>query len=211
MLNVNYTTNPFPESERSWECLSDLEVWQAFTKGNENAFEYIYEEFSDELYSYGMKIKTNSNLIQDCMHDLFVDLWRQRNNLSPTNNIKFYLFRSLRRRIAYVIEREKKLYADSAQENLGDVVISLPFESKIINDQFLEDRKNKLLHALSKLSERQKEAIDLIFFQKMSYEEVSEIMSINIRSVYTLTWKAISSMKKRMIEIMAIPAFILLF
>lgn len=211
MLNANYATNSFGESHQYWESLSDLEVWQAFSNGNENAFEYIYETFSDELYSYGMKIKTNNSLVQDCIHDVFVDLWRQRNNLNPTNNIKFYLFRSLRRRISYAIKREKKLYADSSQENLEYVVISLPFENIIINEQFREDRKSKLLHVFSRLSERQKEAIDLIFFQKMSYEEVSDIMSINVRSVYTLTWKAISSMKKRMIEIMALPLFLFLY
>jgi RNA polymerase sigma factor (sigma-70 family) len=210
MLNANYATNSLGESHQYWDSLSNLEVWQAFTKGDKNAFAFIYEKFSDELYSYGMKIKTNSNLIQDCMHDLFVDLWRQRANLKPTNNIKFYLFRALRRRITYAIERERKLYSETSEENVQDIIISLPFESEMINEQFLEDRKNKLLRALSKLSERQKEAIELIFFQKMSYEEVSEIMSINVRSVYTLTWKAISSMKKRLIEIMIVPLFFIL-
>jgi RNA polymerase sigma factor (sigma-70 family) len=211
MLKISYTTGSLDESNQSLECLSDLELWQSFTGGDEKAFAFIYEHFSDELYSYGMKIRTNSNLIQDCIHDLFVDLCRQRSNLNPTDNIKFYLFRALRRRIAYAIEREKKLYSDRSQEDLTDVIISLPFESEIINDQSVEERRKKILQALNKLSDRQKEAIDLLFFQKMSYEEVSEVMSINVRSVYTLTWKAISSMKKRLTEIMAIPLFFILF
>ncbi|MEX2336255.1 MAG: sigma-70 family RNA polymerase sigma factor [Fulvivirga sp.] len=210
MLNVSYSNNSSTQFPESWECESDLELWQAFTQGDEKAFAYIYEHFAAELYSYGMKVRSNSNLVQDCIHDLFVDLWRKKDNLKPTDNIKFYLFRALRRRIADAIKRDKKIYADSAH-SLDDVIITLPFESVMINRQLEEDRNKKIIHVLSKLSQRQKEAIDLIFYQEMSYQEVSEIMDINVRSLYTLTWKAVSSMRKHLLEMLTLPLVCILF
>jgi len=49
---------------------------------------------------------------------------------------------------------------------------------------------------MDKLPIRQKEVITCLFFEKFSYKETLKAMWLNFRSVYTLAWKAISSLKK---------------
>ncbi len=184
-----------------WKERSDSEVWTSFLKGNKTAFEYIYQKYVDELFSYGMNIRSNRSLIKDSIQDLFIDLWNRRKYLSVTDNIKFYLFRSLRRKIKHLIERDKKLYDEHPLENLSFVEIVFPFEQKLIAQQANDERKMKIKRSLLRLPERQREVINLIFFEQLSYEEVSEILSINIKSVYTLTWKAVTSLKRNILII----------
>src|SRR5690606_28331284 len=126
---------------------------------------------------------------------------KRRSTLSATDNIRFYLYRSLRRKIRYVIDREKALFEDEASCESGKTEVSFPFEHSLILQQGEEEKKKKIVKVLSRLPSRQQEVLKLIFFDELSYEEVSEIMAINVPSVYTLAWKALSSLRKNLSEI----------
>jgi DNA-directed RNA polymerase specialized sigma24 family protein len=65
-----------------------------------------------------------------------------------------------------------------------------------------EKKRSGLMAALEKLPMRQKEVIQLLFFESHSYEDTSNIMGINIQSVYTLAWKAISNLKKTILSLL---------
>jgi DNA-directed RNA polymerase specialized sigma24 family protein len=53
---------------------------------------------------------------------------------------------------------------------------------------------------MDKLPIRQKDVITCLFFEKFTYEDTSKVMELNLRSVYTLAWKAISSLKKSLMH-----------
>jgi RNA polymerase sigma factor (sigma-70 family) len=83
---------------------------------------------------------------------------------------------------------------------------SIPFSVESIEDERIgiqreQDLQVKLAGSLEKLPIRQKQVIQLLFFEQFSYEEVSKMMGINLRSVYTLAWKAISSLKRHLISL----------
>ena len=195
MLNDTFSYQELPV-KTSWKDLSDKEVWAAFLNGDKDAFQFIYQHNIDELFSYGMKVRHHRSLVKDCIHDLFVELWQRKSFLSFTNNIRFYLYRSLRRKIVQVVEREKKLFENTSVEDHSAKLYTLPLEQKFIHLQTEEEKHRKIELLLQKLSARQQEVIRLLFFDGLSYEQVSEIMAINVRSVYTLAWKAISVLRK---------------
>lgn len=49
--------------------------------------------------------------------------------------------------------------------------------------------------SLDNLSKRQKEAIYLRYIQELSYEEISELMGIQVPFLYNLIFKGLRSMK----------------
>lgn len=53
-------------------------------------------------------------------------------------------------------------------------------------------------NACNTLSTRQTEVINLLFYEKFSYEAAVRIMDINLRSVYTLTWNALAILRKEL-------------
>src|SRR5690349_5954376 len=77
----------------------------SFKKGDKAAFASIYKEYVRSLLSYGYKVTSNRSLIEDSIQDLFVELWQNRERISETTSIKFYLFQALR----YKINRNKKV------------------------------------------------------------------------------------------------------
>src|SRR5262245_6175402 len=111
----------------------ELKKWDAMRGGDSEAFAWLYAKYFKLLYNYGRKIGAGEAALQDSIHDLFVDLWRFRDNLSETSSVRFYLYRSLRRRLVrndtsrafftadgIVIEDALQLSTPSLEENLID-------------------------------------------------------------------------------------------
>lgn len=164
--------------------------------GEKMGLERIYTKYSSELFRYGMAIKPNRSFIKDCIQELFVDLWKYRSKLRQTDNVRFYLLKSLSNKIAKEVSREKRIFRKEEISEFETVFLEESIEDKLINLQRDENIQVKLEGALENLSTRQREVIQLLFFEKLTYEDVSRILGITIDSSYTLAWKAINNLKK---------------
>ena len=74
-------------------------LWTKLKSGDINAIGDIYELFIDDLFTYGIQLSDDKDFVMDCIHDLFLDLYKYKKNLSMTDNIKYYLLRSLKNKI----------------------------------------------------------------------------------------------------------------
>jgi len=99
--NEHSTIYPLGHSEsiKVYESKSDVDIWNAFNKGDEIAFNYIYRMYVTVLFKYGCQMSRDHNHIQDCIHNIFIDLRRKRGQLNEVQSIKAYLFKILYREL----------------------------------------------------------------------------------------------------------------
>ncbi|MCH7415412.1 sigma-70 family RNA polymerase sigma factor [Belliella sp. R4-6] len=174
---------------------TDAEIWDSFRSGSESAFITIYQNYFDKLYTYGMKISNSEDLVKDAIQDLFIELRKNRSKLGQTNSIKFYLFKSLKRKL---IKEEGKWYSNlETLDSKYFFDFSFSPEQLIIDRQVDEERSRKLNQAIKQLSPRKKEVVYYYFFEELSYKEIQEIMNLdNIKSVRNLIYKSISFLRE---------------
>jgi RNA polymerase sigma factor (sigma-70 family) len=165
----------------SFTSYSDTEVWNLFRAGSDKAYEYIYHRYAAELFSYGLYVANDRPLVEDCMHDLFVYLFQHRASLGETDAIKYYLFKSLRRKILETIESRNRLH--NHRNDLAIVETASSPEERVIEAETSASRHKHLMEAMATLPQRQREAIFLLYFSNLSYPETAEIMGLNIRTV----------------------------
>lgn len=178
---------------RDREQVEESVVWLNFQAGDEQAYSYIYTAYFQELYAFGLKITPDPNLVKDGIQELFVKLWRTKENLSQPVSIRPYLFQALRRLLLQ--ERAKQKYtvsADWPQDYRFGVVLS--HDLQLIDYQLTEARQQQLEQALKKLTKRQRDAIHLKFYGKLRYDEIAEIMEVTVKSVYNLISKALEAL-----------------
>jgi RNA polymerase sigma-70 factor (ECF subfamily) len=185
----------------NYSSSSDYEIWRAFRGGDDNAYEFIYHRHARELFSYGFHIVKDRQLVEDCVHDLFVYLFQHRATLGDTDAIKYYLFKSLRRRVVEVLEKQNRLVQES--HAVADVynnkeLATCSEEVNIIEAEANVAQNRKLTEAIGNLPPRQKEAIYLLYFSNLGYEEIAAIMSLSIRTVYNQIHTAIQTLRKKM-------------
>ena len=171
----------------------EAERWEAFRAGDRVAFGQIYDLHVQELLSYGYRITNDRQLIRDSIQDLFLHLWAQRENLSPTDSVKFYLYRSLRNRIIRNARKAPDLASDLT---LAESVLSdLPFESEWVNRERQQEQADKLRAAIDRLPKRQQEVIQLRYYHDFNAEEIAKLLEINNQSVRNLLHQAIGRLR----------------
>jgi len=173
------------------------DFWLLLRSGDRKGLEGLYRLFASELFKYGLALVNDEHFVQDCIQEVFLDLWKYHQRLSKADHVKGYLFRSLSHKIYRESKKKDRWKMETVKED------SIPFSVESIEDERIgiqreQDLQVKLAGSLEKLPIRQKQVIQLLFFEQFSYEEVSKMMGINLRSVYTLAWKAVSSLKKQM-------------
>ena len=172
------------------------ELWNSFRQGSRDAFARIYQEQVDNLYHYGVHLCGDEELVRDCLQELFHDLWQSREHLTAQLlNIRYYLLSSLRRRLLRTQERDRRFRAETTEIPFDFELIPSQ-EHTIIQDEKVQEQVKQLHAALNALPRRQREAIYLRFFHELSYQEVADMMSMKVDSVYNIISKAISVLKK---------------
>jgi RNA polymerase sigma factor (sigma-70 family) len=171
---------------------SDSEIWQRFRKGDEMAFSYIFDTYHLQLFEYGQRFSSDEDLVRDSIQDLFFELARKRNKLSPTNNILFYLLKSLRLKIFNNIQKNKNENS-KISENM-EIGFHLYYSTEVESEE-KELNMKRVAEAINQLPPRQKETIFLKFYKNLSNSEVAEIMQLNYQSVSNNIQKAIQRLK----------------
>ena len=76
--------------------------WQSFLKGDDDAYAWLYSRYVQQLYQYGCRFTTDTEMVKDCVQDVFVNVYRQKDRYSsPPDNVKIYLMSPRQREIIY--------------------------------------------------------------------------------------------------------------
>jgi RNA polymerase sigma-70 factor (ECF subfamily) len=179
------------------ENVQDIEVkyWDALRNGDPDSLSALYNRYFKLLYNYGRKISAEKKSVEDAIHDVFVDLWRFRKNISPTTSVKFYLYRSLRRRLVRNHEAVGYVMDDGIirEELLENVPCT---EHDMIEKETQHHRITHLKSLLNDLSPRQYEAMILRFYDELSFEEIGAILNVNEQSARNLVQRGLAQLKQ---------------
>lgn len=169
--------------------------WARLKNGDPAAFEGIYRAHVRAMVQYGLKITDDLGLVQDCIQDLFVEIWKGRANLSDTPYPRFYLFRALRNKLSKTLSRHSFVSEGELSIAAGDLQVTY-VELDIMAREIETQHRETLQSLLKKLPRRQQEAIYLRFYQNIPYEHIAEMMGMNYQSVLNLTQRALHSLRK---------------
>ncbi|NJN25735.1 MAG: RNA polymerase sigma factor [Cyclobacteriaceae bacterium] len=175
--------------------MEEKAIWEGIRKGDKSALKKIYDQFFSALYTYGLKITQSSADTEDAIHELFLDIWKYREGLSDTTSIRFYLYRSLRRKLYKSHTLSEKILRPDV---LLDEVQEHSVETKLVEEEEKRQLSARLQEQLDTLSERQKETLLMRFYGELSYKEIAEIMEINEQSARNLVTRGLEYLRKTM-------------
>jgi RNA polymerase sigma factor (sigma-70 family) len=188
---------------------TDADLWQAFKAGNKEVLSFIYLQHHKHLVNYGIRLCARAEVVEDLIHDVFIECWQRRKTIATVNSIRFYLLKSLRNKIFTYLKKQKSAADIDLHTDNYHFHVEYSFEDTLIAETGDAELKNKLLHALNLLSARQKEAIYLRFYNSLDYPEIASIMAINYQSVRTHIYQAIKLLREKLAVELALLVFIL--
>ncbi len=173
----------------------ELTHWDLLRRGEAESLAWLYNRYFKLLYNYGKKISTDNKALEDGIHDLFVDLWRFRKNLSPTSSVRFYLYRSLRRKL---VRNQNHLPQTLSTDDFTEKPeLWVPSEEQyMIDSESNDSRVSHLKKLLDNLSPRQSEAMSLRFYDEMSFEEIGAMLNVNEQSARNLVQRGLTQLRQ---------------
>ena len=165
----------------------------SFQAGNMAAFSQLYDLHINILFNYGLKLTIDKELLKDCIHDIFVKLYTKKDELGTIDNLRSYLFISLKNKLCDELRRRMYM-SDTAIEDVNAVA---PTD---VEDDYMEEeqRKNEfslVKRLLDQLSPRQREALTLYYIEEKKYEDICEIMNMNYQSVRNLMHRGLTKLR----------------
>ncbi|WP_051219096.1 RNA polymerase sigma factor [Flavobacterium frigidarium] len=175
--------------------VEDTQLWTDLKAGDEKAFSMLFERHYEQLVRYGNSFSNDSDKIQDCVQDVFADIWLYKNNLGETTNVKAYLLSSVRKRISRLQERDR-IFNKITSTDVVNFLFYFSIEHQLINDEITADKVYQLNKLINLLPSRQKEALYLRYNQGLSVEQIAELMDVNYQSANNLLHRAVLNLRK---------------
>ena len=170
--------------------------YKRFLNGDDTGMEEIIKEYRDGLIFYLYRFVNSIEKAEELAEDTFVLLCIKKPKDKQKCSFKTWLY-TIGRNIAIdYLRRSTKHQTVSI-----DLCNNDSYEQQNIEEEYIKDRKKIILHkAIGKLKTNYRQVLWLLYFEDMSYKEISIIMNKSVHATEMLATRAREALKKELIE-----------
>jgi len=160
---------------------------------NNKAFSYLYDNYSAALYSIIRQIINDTELANDVLQEVFINIWRRIETYDPSKGRLFTWMLNIARNASIDTLRSKNYQNSQKNQELPeDVNNNSPgFQFMPVNIDNIGLRK-----ILEKLKPEHRVLIELAYFKGYTHEEISQIENIPLGTVKTRIRNALLQLKE---------------
>ena len=180
-----------------YQSYVDSLILNALKQDDDKPLNHLFEFYYNRLYRAGLRWCADSSLTEECIQDVFLDLWLYRQSLGDVQSLENYLKISLRRRIFKKLKKIDTLSIDPDfdPQTTPSVLTTESYETILIQQQTDALTKQRLLTAMDKLTPKQKEIVHLKYFEELSYKDIAERTGVEMGTLYKLLHDAVKKLK----------------
>jgi RNA polymerase sigma-70 factor (family 1) len=179
--------------------LTDEQLIILVKKGDQQAFAEIYSRYAESLAGFAASKLYSLDDAKDILHDLFVKLWENREQLNINSSLQSYLFGITRHRIIDKIRKNitREEYA-SVRQSLGAV-----YEHDIDKQLEAKELRQMVEKSLEQLAPRVKEIYKLSREEGLSNNEIAEKLNLSEQTVRNQLSAALKHLRKSLTGVTA--------
>jgi RNA polymerase sigma-70 factor (family 1) len=172
----------------------------ALQQGDEQVFEKIFRHYYQRLCNYAGSILNDMDEAEECVQQMFLNLWEKRSSVSVTTSLKSYLFRAVHNAALNRIKhgKVKQLYAE---EYVRSTPQTIGHTDKELEKTELQKQISK---AIAQLPEQCRMVFKLSRFENMKYQEIATHLNISVKTVENHMGKALKLMREQLKEYLPI-------
>ncbi len=175
--------------------MKQIQLWNKVVSGDRMALGIIFRTYYDDLFIYGLKFSKDKDLVRDALQELFLKIWKHKQNLNGITEIQPYIFKMFRNQVIDAIRSDGK-YIFNGEDHFHDELCEFSAEDFIISRQVNQETRDKLALALKQLSPKQREVIYLRYYHGMDIAAIAGVMQINLQSVRNNIYRAMTTMRQ---------------
>jgi len=194
--------------------LTDAELLDKFGAGDETAFRELVTRYKNSLYTFLSNFLNSRELVEDVFQETFIQLFTSRESFDPTRPLRPWLFTIAANKAKDALRKQHRTAAlpigslvDSEEMSFGDALnVLTSYETTPYEKIEENETATRVRHIIETMPENLREILILAYFNKFSYKQMSQILSIPIGTVksrlhaavgrFAKEWKALVESKE---------------
>ena len=144
----------------------------ASADGDRSAFAELYDLTSSRIYGLALRVVRDRNYAEEVVQEAYLQVWQKASNYQAgRGSVITWMMTITHRRAVDRVRREELQHRRLAEYGAADAAVNQPAVLDIVVDR---DDAAALHGCLGKLTELQRNSIEMSYFNGMSYPEVAE-------------------------------------
>jgi RNA polymerase sigma-70 factor (ECF subfamily) len=161
----------------------DRSLFQRVAKGDQAAFAALFDRYGASAFGMALKICSNRALAEDVVQEAFLSIWQRAGRFDPERGtVAAYLFAAVHNKAVDAVRHEESLRR--REEGVADFTTETGGE-EVVEAAWLGVRRKEVRSAVARLSPIQREALELAYFEGLTYREVADKLGIPLGTAKT--------------------------
>ncbi|MHC4457518.1 MAG: RNA polymerase sigma factor [Planctomycetota bacterium] len=183
---------------------SDSDLFARFAAGEEDAFREIVSRFRDGLYTFLRQFLHNRELVEDVFQETFLQLFMSRDSFDITRPLRPWLFTIAANKAKDALRKAQRtaatpigIMAEAEDMSFDDVLNTLTSDKTRPYEELEKDETAlRVRQIIADMPENLREILILAYFNKFSYKQMAQILSIPIGTVKSRLHTAVGRFAK---------------
>ena len=193
---------------------TDAELLTRYAAGDEAAFREIVNLYKNSLYVFLRHFLNRRDLIEDVFQETFIQLFTSRESFDTSRPLRPWLFTIAANKAKDALRKQQRTatipigtIAEAEEMSFDDVLNTLTSNSTRPYEKLVKgETASQVRQIIANMPENLREILILAYFNKFSYKQMAQILSIPIGTVksrlhtavgrFAKEWKASVGSKK---------------
>jgi RNA polymerase sigma-70 factor (ECF subfamily) len=184
--------------------LSDAELLARYTAGEEAAFREIVDRYKNSLYAFLRQFLNRHDLVEDVFQETFLQLFASRDSFDTSRPLRPWLFTIAANKAKDALRKWQRTsavsigtMADSQDLSFDDMLNTVTSDNTMPYDELQKgETSQRVGQIIADMPENLREILILAYFQRFSYKQMAQILSIPIGTVKSRLHTAVGRFAK---------------
>jgi RNA polymerase sigma-70 factor, ECF subfamily len=190
--------------QRPYEKLTDAELMQCYVEGDEAAFREIVNRYKNSLYAFLKQFLNQSDLVDDVFQETFLQLFTSRESFDPSRPLRPWLFTIAANKAKDALRKAQRTSAvpigtisESEDMSFDEMLNALSSDAAVPYDEVeRNETAARVSEVIGNMPENLREILVLAYFNRFSYKQMADILSIPIGTVKSRLHTAVARFAK---------------
>jgi RNA polymerase sigma-70 factor (ECF subfamily) len=183
---------------------TDAELLDRYAAGDEGAFREIVSRYKNSLYTFLKQFLNRQDMVEDIFQETFLQLFTSRESFDPNRPLRPWLFTIAANKAKDALRKAHRMSAipigtisESQEMSFDDVLNTLTSDNTMPYEELERGEvSTRVAEIIKNMPENLREILILAYFNKFSYKQMAQILSIPIGTVKSRLHTAVARFAK---------------
>jgi RNA polymerase sigma-70 factor (family 1) len=172
----------------------DNDIIVSLKKGGPDALQSLIKQFYSPLCLFAERLLADSAAAEDIVGESFIKLWNKRTNFESLQNIKAFMYITVRNACLNHLKQAKRESLSKKQH----AYLTGDKEEFVLNEMIRAEVLKEIMHEINNLPEQCGKVLKMGYLEGLRNQEIADLLNISVHTVKNQKARGIQLLKIRL-------------